>query len=95
MSRPDHLFVFAYDVVKDNVRTRLADLLDEHADRVQDSVFEARMTAQAAEAIGARAARLLGPDDSLRVYCITQAGLPHCRAHGVGVPPEADDFLLV
>jgi CRISPR-associated protein Cas2 len=95
MARPDHLFVFAYDVRRDGDRARLAMFLDRHLDRVQDSVFEGRLTAGEAHAIGAAAARLIGPDDSLRVYCVPEQGRRASRVYGAGVLAEADDLVLL
>lgn len=95
MSRPDHLFVFTYDVEHDNKRRKLADLLGESMDRVQLSVFEGRMTRDEAQSLSRKASVYLGLRDSLRVYCITQAGLENCIVHGAGVLPEADDFVLI
>lgn len=95
MSRPDHLFVFAYDVARNGARAKLANLLSEQLDRVQKSVFEGRMTKAEAERLAKRASLHLGYADSLRVYCVTADGLPSCIVHGAGVLPEADDFVLV
>jgi CRISPR-associated protein Cas2 len=95
MSRPDHLFVFAYDVSKDSARTKLAELLDEHMDRVQFSVFEARMTPAEARRLGKKAGMFIGPDDSLRIYCVPEAGRRLSAVIGAGVLSEADDFVLL
>jgi CRISPR-associated protein Cas2 len=95
MSRPDHIFVFTYDVSRNSARTKLAALLDGRMDRVQRSVFEARMTVNEARALAERAANLIGPDDSLRAYCVTEPGRNLSIVHGVGALPEADDFVLL
>lgn len=95
MSRPDHIFVFTYDVTKNSARTKLAALLDGRMDRVQRSVFEARMTIGEARKLAAAAAIYIGPDDSLRAYCVTEAGRTQSIVHGVGALPEADDFVLL
>ncbi|WP_137177013.1 CRISPR-associated endonuclease Cas2 [Roseomonas sp. AR75] len=94
MARPDHLFVFAYDVARDTSRAKLATLLDESLDRVQLSVFEGRLSLAAARRLARRAEALLGPDDSLRVYAITEAGRRASMAFGRAQLPEAHDFLL-
>lgn len=94
MARPSHLFVFAYDVSRDAPRTRLAALLEDSLDRVQRSVFEGRLTLAEARALARKAALLLGPDDSLRVYAVTEAGRRASLAFGCAKLPEADDFLL-
>jgi CRISPR-associated protein Cas2 len=95
MARPEHLFVFAYDVQKDSARTRVADLLDVHLSRVQLSVFEGRLSAAAAGRLAKRASLLIGPDDSLRVYCITEPGRRLSVAYGPRPLPEAHDFILL
>ena len=95
MSRPEHLFVFAYDVQKDSARARLADLLDEHMSRVQLSVFEGRLSVGAARRLARRASMLIGPDDSLRIYCVTESGRRSSLAFGARPLPEAQDFILL
>ncbi len=94
MARPSHLFVFAYDVRRDTPRAKLAALLDRSLDRVQRSVFEGRLTVAEARALARDAAALLGPEDSLRVYAVTEAGRRASLAYGCAQLPEADDFLL-
>lgn len=94
MARPEHLFVFAYDIEKDGVRAKVAERLDEVMTRVQLSVFEGRMSLPAARTLGKEIAARIGPDDSLRVYCLTEAAR---RASFVfGNPPlgEEADFWL-
>lgn len=94
MARPAHLFVFSYDVVKDGARARLSALLDEHMDRVQKSVFEARMTLEEARALADKAGSLLGAQDSLRVWCVPEAGRQLSLAIGGQPLPEQADFWL-
>jgi len=95
MARPDLLWVFAYDVVRDGPRERLADLLSAHLTRVQDSVFEGRLSVVAAERLARDADRFLGPDDSLRCYCVTEAGRRASIVLGPRPLAEAGDFWLV
>lgn len=95
MARPDHLYVFCYDVSRNAVRTRLADLLLEHMTRVQGSVYEGRMSIEKARRLSARAAGLLGPEDSLRVYCLTEAGRRESFHHGGPPIAEPADFWLL
>jgi CRISPR-associated protein Cas2 len=90
----DPLYVFAYDIERDRARVRVADLLGDSLARVQDSVFEGRLTHKEAISLARQAAVHLGPRDSLRVYCIPPDGLARC--HGFGPPPlpEQDDFWI-
>jgi CRISPR-associated protein Cas2 len=89
------LMVIAYDVVRDKVRNRVADLLEDHAVRVQDSVFEARLTRAAAERLFKKAKRLVEDTDSLRMYAVTAAGLERSQVHGGAPLPEDGDFWIV
>ena len=95
MARPEHLFVFAYDVEKDSARGKIADALGESLDRVQLSVFEGRLTSAAAQQLSRRAAALMGPDDSLRVYCVTEAGRRGSFVFGAPPLAERHDFFLL
>lgn len=96
MSRTEMLMVLCYDITDAKVRRKVAALLEDHATRVQDSVFEARMTPQRAQRLAATAAEHLRPGDSLRLYAISADGRRHCAVHGTGVPMAEDqDFWLL
>jgi CRISPR-associated protein Cas2 len=89
------LMVIAYDIVRTKTRTRVADLLKDHAVRVQDSVFEARLTRAAADRLFDRVKRLIDDTDSLRMYAVTAAGLERSRVEGGGPLPEDGDYWIV
>ena len=95
MAEREMLMVFAYDVVKDKVRARVADLLEAELVRVQKSVFEGRMTRAAATKLGCRAMALMEPGDSLRVYAVTAVGLKHSQSFGTLPMAEPHDYWLV
>jgi CRISPR-associated protein Cas2 len=61
-------YVISYDIEEDRKRTRLANLLLDYGDRVQQSVFEAELTAEALQELLAKATREIEDEDSLRVY---------------------------
>ena len=89
-----HLYVFAYDIRKDSVRARLAELLEGELTRVQLSLFEGHLAPGTARRLARKAAAMLGPDDSLRVYAIPASGLAASMAFGTARVPEAHDYLL-
>ena len=95
MTKPRHIWVFCYDVTDNGMRKRLADLLLDHAVRVQESVFEGRMTKTAAKKLARECARYILPGDSLRAYRITDRALEDCLAIGGAPVAEAGDFWLV
>ncbi|MEQ8585020.1 MAG: CRISPR-associated endonuclease Cas2 [Thalassobaculaceae bacterium] len=95
MATGEMIAVFSYDVSEARRRRRVAAILEAEAVRVQQSVFEARMTRKQidrlADAIGAE----LDRGDSLRVYTIAAHGERHCRAIGGAPLPEDQDFWLL
>lgn len=91
MPRGEMLTVFTYDVSLDRRRRRVAKLLENAASRVQDSVFEARLTKSRADALSQRIAAELGEGDSLRVYVLSSDGEVRSRVYGDGPPFEADE----
>jgi CRISPR-associated protein Cas2 len=95
MARPQHLYVFAYDIERDASRSKVADILSEKLVRVQFSVFEGRLTRGEAETLAKEAALRIGPDDSLRCYCIPEAGRRLSFTHGGPPIAEAGDFWLL
>lgn len=95
MARGEMLTVFTYDVGQNRRRRRVAGILEDVGTRVQQSVFEARLTRARAEALAQRIAAELGEGDSLRVYVLAADGEARSRIYGDGPPLEADaDFWL-
>lgn len=95
MAQREMLMVVCYDVTRDSVRVKLAALLEGELVRVQKSVFEGRMSRQEASRLGRRCSALLGPDDSLRIYAVTPAGLRQSQVFGLQPLPEAQEFWLI
>ncbi|MGD0108547.1 MAG: CRISPR-associated endonuclease Cas2 [Rhodopila sp.] len=89
MSERIMLMVYCYDVASNKARARVAHLLEDRAVRVQDSVFEMRLTQVAADRLFRDIARLLDEGDMLRMYAIGAAGLPRCQSYG-GSPISGD-----
>lgn len=96
MARGEMLVVMSYDVGASRARRKLAALLEAELTRVQKSVFEGRLTAARTEALRRRAAALLEPGDSLRVYSVGADGLRRSAVEGTGAPlQEAADFWVI
>lgn len=95
MAATTFLYVFAYDVERDSRRAKVAAILERDCSRVQFSVFEGRLTPAVARRLAARIGRLLGPDDSLRVYAVTADGLDESLALGGPPLPEKSGFMLL
>lgn len=87
--------VFCYDVSRPRTRRKVSEMFESRAVRVQQSVFEARMTAAAADALFDGAARLLDPGDSLRMYALSASGLERSRAAGGAPIPEDGEYWLL
>ena len=83
--------VFTYDVSDNKRRRRVARRLEDEMSRVQQSVFEARMSRNAADRLAQEVAALIGPGDSLRVYAVGEAGYARSAVYGGSVPFEAPE----
>ena len=96
MARARMTMVFSYDVSDNRRRRRVARLLEARMARVQKSVFEARLSARAADALAAAVEKELGPGDSLRVYAVSADGLKRSASLGSGAPILGDeDYWLL
>lgn len=82
MAERTMLRVIAYDVGSDKRRARLAARLEAVAVRVQQSVFEARMTEGTAKRLFDEAKRIAGPGASVRMYTIPDRSIERCRSEG-------------
>lgn len=89
------LAMIAYDIVDAGDRRRVAEVLEAHMQRVQDSLFEGLMPAAAAETLAAAAAKLIVGNDSLRLYIVPQRAIARCRAWGFPPAPDPDGFLIL
>lgn len=69
------LYIICYDIACDRRRKKLADLLLDHGDRIQESAFECDLRDdRTVERLLARAARLVDPAaDTVRCYRICAA----------------------
>lgn len=88
------LTLIAYDIASATARTRVSDMLEEVGVRVQESVFEARLTAAQREQIARRLEDHVGRGDSIRLYVLPDSAIDAIRVIGAGRPPEKGPFLL-
>lgn len=85
-------YILAYDIANDRRRQKIARLCEAIGDRVQESVFEAYLTAAELEKLLKKTAKVMKPaEDSLRVYTLCAACRGKIAAHGLGrvTPPPA------
>ena len=86
--------VIAYDVTDNSHRTKLAQLLLGYGDRVQKSVFEARLSASEVREVLKAAAKHIDKGDSLRIYPLCKTC--HNAVSVVGRPgPDLDEELQI
>ena len=89
------LRIIAYDIVSNRTRRRVAEALVEKAARVQDSVFEARLSHAQAERLMRRLERMIDKGDKLRLYTVPDAMLQRCREQGGPQMTGAARYWLV
>lgn len=95
MAARAQLWVIAYDITDDRRRRRVAILLEGRAARVQDSLFEERMTARAAARLFAELKVLCGEGDSLRLYPVPDGAVHAAHTHGGPAIAAACRYWLV
>ena len=79
------LRVIIYDIADNRRRRKIAKALEERAVRVQESAFEARLSARQLESLMRKLETIATAEDSLRAYTVPENALSRCRIHG-GVP---------
>jgi len=90
------LIVVSYDVQNDRRRTRLAHALKDFGQRVQYSVFEARLKAEQLDTLRQRIETLIDPaEDKVRVYrlCAECSEQVEIRGHGA-VTEDPEVYVL-
>ncbi len=95
MAEREHTVVLCYDIVRSKTRRRVAGFLEERLVRVQQSVFEGRLTPTRADRLFGFTAAMLDDGDSLRLYVMTREGLEKSRVWGGAPLPEEGGFILL
>lgn len=80
----DCLYVVAYDVTEDKERDRVADVLEGFGFRLQQSVFECRLTRTALERVRQRLEALTLATGFVAIYRADARAARRC----IGVPPR-------
>ena len=89
------LRIIAYDVSSDRRRRAIAKTLEKRAVRVQESLFEARLTHTQADRLMATLQRLADNADSVRLYTVPDGQLVRCKAAGGPAIDTGGRFWLV
>jgi CRISPR-associated protein Cas2 len=90
------LIVVSYDVVSDRRRTRLAHTLKDFGQRVQYSVFECRLEAEALESLRQKVDKIIDPlEDSVRIYRLCLECDRQVEIQGMGEVTEDPDIYVL
>jgi CRISPR-associated protein Cas2 len=82
---PKAFYVITYDVVCDRRRVKIATLLEGYGERVQDSVFEVRLSATQRTRLAKRLERGIDSgEDSVRFYRLCESCVGEIGQAGVG-----------
>lgn len=88
--------VVSYDIVDDRRRTKIHNTLKDFGARVQYSVFECQLDAQALKRLGDRLGPLINSDeDSIRFYFLCEADVSKVRVMGLGRVTRPEPFRIV
>lgn len=95
MAETEYTIVLCYDISRARTRRRVAAFLEERLVRVQQSVFEGRLTPRRAYRLFDATAALVDDGDSVRLYVMTREGLEKSRVFGGAPLPEEEGFILL
>lgn len=90
------LVLICYDIADHRRRARVARLLEAHATRVQESVFEAHLSqGQLERLLKKTRARMRPEEDTLRAYRLCGECANRIEVLGVGERTEKPDLVIV
>jgi CRISPR-associated protein Cas2 len=89
------LRLIVYDIANDRRRRKVAALLEKRAARVQESVFEARLSQAQLTRLRHRLDAVLAPEDSLRIYTVPDAALTRCHIQGGPMLADGARYWLI
>lgn len=89
------LRLIVYDISSDRRRRKVAGILEERAARVQESVFEARLSQKQLTRLRQRLEGVLEPEDSLRIYTVPDAALQRCHIQGGPMLADGARYWLI
>lgn len=87
--------MISYDISSDKSRRLAHQLLKDHGQRVQYSVFECRLTSQQRDSLRQSLQKLLDEGDSLRWYPLCNWCEADVDWQGSGMPLDDNDFYLI
>ena len=89
-------YAISYDIRDDRRRLKVAKILEDFGDRVQLSVFEARLEAGDLERLQRRLAEQVNlEEDSLRFYRLCAACVPRVEVLGQAQVTQEPDFIII
>ncbi len=95
MNRPlQRLWVVAYDIEDDTNRRRVHDILKDHGQRVQYSIFECWLSRPVIQDLRAAIRAEIDTTDQVRWYPLCQWCSREVEWQGRGGPAENSDFYI-
>lgn len=89
-------YAISHDIREDRRRLQVAKVLKDFGERVQLSVFEARLEAADLECLQGRLERHLNPaEDSVRFYPLCAACVSRVEVLGQGLVTQDPDFIII
>ncbi|KQB14188.1 CRISPR-associated endonuclease Cas2 [Rhodobacter capsulatus] len=95
MADRPQLRLIVYDIASDRRRRKVVALLEPRAARVQESVFEARLSQAQLTRLRVKLEAVIAPEDSLRIYTVPDAALRRCHIQGGPMLADGARFWLI
>lgn len=95
MSNRPQLRIIVYDIADNRRRRKVTGILEGVAARVQESVFEARLSKAQLNRLREKLEAVLTPEDSLRIYTVPDAAVPNCHIQGGPMLADGGRYWLI
>jgi CRISPR-associated protein Cas2 len=89
------MLLIVYDIADNHRRSHLADFLEGHGRRVQESVFECFVSLEQMPVIFEQASRIVTTLDNLRFYWIPSDAVPRTLTVGSALPAPPPDYYII
>ncbi len=90
-----HLWMITYDITDNKIRKTVHDLLRDHGQRVQYSVFECRLSKQQLQQLRKIVSQTIDSDDRIRWYPLCSWCEADVQWQGSGKVIDNNEFYIV
>lgn len=96
MPAPKKLYLICFDIVDDQIRNKVAKVLEGYGDRVQKSVFECVLSKTQLKTLKGKISKLINDEqDSVHFYRLCKRCVEEFESLGLKHDPDRRDYVLI